>query len=169
MSKAKNPKKQADENVHIGIGADKRKKIADGLSVLLAESYTLYLKTHGYHWNVTGPFFSSLHLLFEQQYTELAAAIDVIAERIRALGHYSPASFTEFAKLSGIQEDTSVPKAMAMVETLANDNEHILETARSLIPLTLEAGDEATNDLLTQRLQVHSKSAWMLRSHLIEG
>lgn len=168
MGKPKNTKKQVDENVHIGIGASKRKEIADSLAVLLAESYMLYLKTHGYHWNVTGPFFSSLHLLFEQQYTELALAVDVMAERIRALGYYAPASFTEFSKLSGIQEDTSVPKAMEMVEALAADNEHIIETARNIFPICQEYGDEATTDLLTQRLNVHSKSAWMLRSHLVE-
>jgi len=168
MAKSKSSKKQSNTNVHIGIGTDKRKKIADGLNVLLAESYVLYLKTQGYHWNVTGPFFSSFHTLFEQQYTELAAAIDVIAERIRAIGHYAPASFSEYVTLSGIKEDTSVPKALDMIAALASDNEHIIESCRTLIPLCVEYADEATTDLLTQRLHIHSKSAWMLRSHLAE-
>ncbi len=168
MDKTKNTKKKADANVHIGIDANSRKQIADGLSVLLAESYMLYLKTHGYHWNVTGPFFSSLHTLFEQQYTELAQAIDEIAERIRAIGFYAPASFSEFDKLSAIKEDSGIPKAMEMVQNLAVDNEHIIETSRKVLPLCAEFGDEASLDLLTQRLHVHSKSAWMLRSHLAE-
>ncbi len=168
MGKIKNTKKKADVNIHIGIDAGSRKKVADGLSVLLAESYMLYLKTHGYHWNVTGPFFSSLHGLFEQHYTELALAIDEIAERIRAIGFYAPASFSEFEKLSSIKEDTGIPKAMDMVYNLAADNEHIIETCRSIIPLCAEFGDEASTDILTQRLHAHSKSAWMLRSHLAE-
>ena len=168
MSKSKNTKKQSESNIHIGIGADKRKKVADGLSVLLAESYVLYLKTQGYHWNVTGPFFSSFHMLFEQQYTELAAAIDEIAERIRAIGHFAPASFSEFADLSGIKEDTSVPKAIDMIAVLAKDNEHIIETCRKLMPISEEADDEASSDIITQRLHIHSKTAWMLRSHLAE-
>jgi starvation-inducible DNA-binding protein len=168
MGKNKNTKKKADTNVHIGIDADGRKQIADGLSVLLAESYMLYLKTHGYHWNVTGPFFSSLHTMFEQQYTELALAIDIIAERIRAIGFYAPSSFSEFAKLSAIKEDIGIPKAMEMVHNLAADNEHIIETCRKILPLCTEFGDEASTDTLTQRLHVHSKSAWMLRSHLAE-
>jgi len=168
MGKIKNTKKKADVNIHIGIDAGSRKQVADGLSVLLAESYMLYLKTHGYHWNVTGPFFSSLHGLFEQQYTELALAIDEIAERIRAIGFYAPASFSEFEKLSSIKEDTGIPKAMDMVYNLAADNEHIIETCRNIIPLCSEFGDEASTDILTQRLHAHSKSAWMLRSHLAE-
>jgi starvation-inducible DNA-binding protein len=168
MGKSKNTKKKADANVHIGIDEASRKQVADGLSVLLAESYMLYLKTHGYHWNVTGPFFSSLHSLFELQYTELAQAIDEIAERIRAVGFYAPASFSEFDKLSSIKEDTGIPKAMDMVYNLAADNEHIIETCRKIMPICTEIGDEASTDILTQRLHVHSKSAWMLRRHLAD-
>jgi starvation-inducible DNA-binding protein len=168
MGKNKNTKKKSDANVHIGIDADTRKQIADGLSVVLAESYMLYLKTHGYHWNVTGPFFSSLHAMFEIQYTELALAIDEIAERIRAIGFYAPSSLSEFSKLSAINEDSGVPKAMDMVQNLASDNEHIIETCRKILPLCSEFGDEASTDTLTQRLHAHSKTAWMLRSHLAE-
>ena len=154
-------------DVNIGISKDKRKKIANGLSKVLADSYMLYLKTHNYHWNVTGEHFHSLHEQFEQQYTELAEAVDEIAERIRSLGYRSPGSFLEFQELTSIEEDTHHSiKAMEMVRRLAVDNEAVLRTAREVVPACEDAGDEATIDLLTQRLHVHSKTAWMLRSHL---
>lgn len=154
--------------INIGISDEHRKKIADGLSRLLADSYMVYLKTHNYHWNVTGKLFHPLHEMFEEQYTELAEAIDVIAERIRTLGHRAPGSFREFIEITSIEEDTNMPKALDMVEQLAKDNETILRTAREALPACDEAGDEASLDLLTQRLHVHSKTAWMLRSHLEE-
>lgn len=153
-------------DVNIGIPKENRKKIADGLSRVLADSYMVYLKTHNYHWNVTGELFHSLHEQFEEQYTELAEAIDVIAERIRALGHRAPGSFREYAELTSVKEDTDQPGALEMVRRLAVDNETILRTAREVLPACDEAGDEASIDLITQRLHVHSKTAWMLRSHL---
>ncbi|MDX1642133.1 MAG: Dps family protein [Balneolaceae bacterium] len=154
-------------DVNIGISEDARKKIAEGLSKVLADSYMLYLKTHNYHWNVTGEHFHSLHEQFEEQYTELAEAVDEIAERIRSLGYRAPGSFREFQEITSIEEDTDHDiKAMEMVRRLAVDNEAILRTARQVVPACDEAGDEATLDLLTQRLDVHSKTAWMLRSHL---
>lgn len=153
--------------VNIGISKEQRKEIADGLSKVLADSYMLYLKTHNYHWNVTGEHFHSLHEQFEEQYTELAEAVDEIAERIRSLGYRSPGSFLEFKELTSIEEDTDHDiKAMEMVRRLALDNEQVLRTARQAVPACEDAGDEATLDLLTQRLDVHSKTAWMLRSHL---
>lgn len=153
--------------VNIGISEEQRKKIADGLSRVLADSYMLYLKTHNYHWNVTGAHFHSLHEQFEEQYVELAEAIDEIAERIRSLGYRSPGSFREFIEITSIEEDTDHKiEAMEMVRRLAVDNEAVLRTAREVVPACDEAGDEATLDLLTQRLDVHSKTAWMLRSHL---
>ncbi len=154
--------------VNIGINKEHRKKIADGLSRLLADSYMLYLKTHNYHWNVTGELFHPLHEQFEQQYTELAEAVDDIAERIRALGHKSPGSFKEFYELTSIEEDTEKPKAMEMVRRLAIANEKVIRTAREALEAPKEADDEASIDLITQRLHVHSKAAWMLRSHLEE-
>lgn len=152
--------------VNIGISKEKREGIAKGLSKVLADSYMVYLKTHNYHWNVTGTLFNSLHGQFEEQYTELAAAIDEIAERIRSLGYRAPGSFLEYSELTSIDEDTDQPEALEMVRRLAVDNEKILRTAREVLPLCQEADDEATIDLLTQRLHVHSKTAWMLRSHL---
>jgi starvation-inducible DNA-binding protein len=152
--------------VDIGIDADIRKEIADGLSRLLADTYTLYLKTHYFHWNVTGPMFQTLHLMFETQYTELALAVDLIAERIRALGFPAPGSYTEYAKLSSIPETTSVPKATEMIELLVQGQESVCRTARSIYALAAKASDEPTADLLTQRLQLHEKTAWMLRSLL---
>ncbi len=152
--------------INIGISADDRKAIAEGLSRLLADSYMVYLKTHNYHWNVTGKLFHSLHEMFEEQYTELAEAIDVIAERIRALGYRAPGSFREYTEITSIEEDTDRPEALEMVRRLAVDNETIIRTAREVLPACDEAGDEASIDLLTQRLDVHSKTAWMLRSHL---
>lgn len=153
-------------DVHIGISTEHRKKIAEGLARVLADSYMLYLKTHNYHWNVTGEHFHSLHEQFEVQYTELAAAIDEIAERIRALGHRAPGSFLEYSKITSIEEDKDHPEALEMVRRLALDNEQILRTAREVLPVCDEADDEASLDLLTERLKVHSKTAWMLRSQL---
>lgn len=152
--------------LHIGISEENREAIANGLSHLLADSYMLYLKSQNYHWNVTGPQFTSLHNLFEEHYTELAEAIDVIAERIRALGHYSPGTFNQFAALSNINEEADIPSAEEMVRKLVEAHEQTLQTARKLLPICDQADDEATLDLATQRLQVHSKAAWMLRSHL---
>ncbi len=152
--------------VNIGISKEKREAIAKGMSKVLADSYMVYLKTHNYHWNVTGTLFKSLHEQFEEQYTELAASIDEIAERIRSLGYRAPGSFREYSELTSIEEDTDQPDALEMVRRLAVDNEKILITARKVLPTCQEADDEATIDLLTQRLHVHSKTAWMLRSLL---
>lgn len=152
--------------LNTGIEEGKRQEIADGLSRLLADTYTLFLKTHNYHWNVTGPMFQTLHLLFETQYTELFAASDLIAERIRALGHYAPGSYAQFAKLTGIKEATTVPKAVDMIRDIMESNEAVARTARSIFPAAEAASDEATMDLLTGRLNIHEKAAWMLRSHL---
>jgi starvation-inducible DNA-binding protein len=153
-------------NIDIGIEASDRKEIADGLSKLLADTYTLYLKTHYFHWNVTGPMFQTLHLMFETQYTELALAVDLIAERIRALGYPAPGSYSAYAKLSSIPETTEVPKATEMLKLLVEGQEAVCRTARSIYPAVEKASDEPTADLLTQRLQLHEKTAWMLRSLL---
>ena len=152
--------------IDIGISAADRTEITDGLSRLLADTYTLYLKTHQYHWNVVGPMFNTLHLMFEQQYDELALAVDLIAERIRALGHPAPGSYREFAALSSIPEDDDVPDATAMIRRLVEGQEAVVRTARSIFPAVQRGGDEPTADLLTQRMQVHEKTAWMLRSML---
>jgi starvation-inducible DNA-binding protein len=152
--------------VDIGIAEKERKKIADGLSHLLADTYTLYLKTHNYHWNVEGPMFQTLHTMFELQYTELALAVDLIAERIRALGHYAPGSYAQYAKLSSIKEETGVPGAQDMIKDLVKGNEAVSKTARALFPVVDKSSDEPTADLLTQRMQIHEKTAWMLRSLL---
>ncbi len=152
--------------INIGISEKNRKQIAKGLSRLLADSYMVYLKTHNYHWNVTGELFHSLHEQFEEQYTELAEAIDEIAERIRALGYRAPGTFKEFTEITSIKEDTAQPAALDMVRKLAVDNETILRTCREALHPCHEAGDEASIDLITERLKVHSKTAWMLRSHL---
>lgn len=164
MSIVKTEEKKLD--INIGISEEHRKKIADELSKVLADSYMLYLKTHNYHWNVRGELFHSLHEQFEEQYTELADAIDDIAERIRALGYRAPGTFKEFHELTSIREDQEEPEAMEMVRRLALGNELLLRTAREALEPAKEAEDEATIDLLTQRLHVHSKTAWMLRSHL---
>ena len=150
----------------IGIDDKTRARIADGLARLLADSYTLYLKTHGFHWNVTGPMFNTLHLMFMDQYTELWNALDPIAERIRALGHYAPGSYAQFAALSSIPEETGAPCATDMIGQLIAGQEAVVRTARKLFPVVDKAGDEPTADLLTQRLQIHEKNAWMLRSLL---
>jgi starvation-inducible DNA-binding protein len=151
-------------NIDTGIPAKQRKEIADGLSRLLADTYTLYLKTHNYHWNVTGPMFQTLHTMFEQQYTELATAVDEVAERIRALGHPAPGSYAAFAKLSSVHEAEGTPSAEDMVRDLVSGNETVAKTARSIFDAADEGKDEATADLLTQRMSVHEKTAWMLRS-----
>jgi starvation-inducible DNA-binding protein len=152
----------------IGIQESDRQEIADGLSRLLADSYTLYLKTHNFHWNVTGPMFQTLHLLFEQQYTELALAVDLIAERIRALGFPAPGTYSDYARLSSIPETTGVPKAKEMIRLLVEGQEAVTRTARSIFPVVDKVNDEPSADLLTQRMQIHEKNAWMLRSLLEE-
>jgi starvation-inducible DNA-binding protein len=152
--------------IDIGIKDKDRKAIAAGLGKLLADSYTLYLKTHNYHWNVTGPMFNTLHLMFEQQYTELALAVDLIAERIRALGHPAPGSYRAFSELTAIEEETGVPTAEEMIARLVEGQETVVRTARKLFTLVEKANDEPTADLLTQRMQIHEKNAWMLRSLL---
>lgn len=154
--------------IDIGISKDDRKKITEGLSHLLADSYTLYLKTHNFHWNVTGPMFQTLHLMFETQYNELALAVDGIAERIRSLGHYAPGTYAEFVELSSIKEAKGVPAAKDMIKQLVQGHEAVAKTARGIFPAAEKASDEATADLLTQRIQLHEKTAWMLRS-LLEG
>lgn len=152
--------------VNIGINEEDRKEIAQGLSRLLADSYSLYLKTHNFHWNVTGPMFQTLHILFEEEYTELATAVDEIAERIRALGYPAPGTYSEFAELSSIPETKGVPKADEMIRLLVEGQESVVRTARSIFPVVERVNDEPTADLLTQRMQVHEKNAWMLRSLL---
>jgi len=154
--------------IDTGIAAKDRAKIAAGLSKLLADTFTVYMKTHNFHWNVTGPMFNTLHLMFETQYTELWTATDLIAERIRSLGHYAPGTFAEFAKLASIEETPGQPKAEAMIRLLVEGNEAVVRTARAVFPAVDKANDEPTADLLTQRMQVHEKNAWMLRS-LLEG
>jgi starvation-inducible DNA-binding protein len=156
----------ATRNMNIGIPVEQRTEIAGGLSRLLADTYTLYLKTHNFHWNVTGPMFQTLHLMFETQYNELALAVDLIAERIRALGFPAPGSYREFAKLSSIPEASGTPAAKDMIEQLVAGQEAVIRTARSIFPSAEAANDEPTADLLTQRLQIHEKTAWMLRSLL---
>src|SRR6266496_2933033 len=141
--------------IDIGINEQDRKDIAEGLARLLADTYTLYLKTHNFHWNVTGPMFQTLHLLFEQQYTELALAVDLIAERIRALGFPAPGSYQQFGKLSSIKEETGVPSAKEMIRQLVDGQQAVVRTARSVVPVVGDAHDEPTLDLLTQRMQVH--------------
>ncbi len=154
--------------IDIGISNNERAKIAEGLSRLLADSYTLYLKTHNFHWNVTGPMFNTPHLMFETQYSELALAVDLIAERIRALGYPAPGSYGDFAKLGTIKDAQGVPKAEDMIRELVAGQEAVVRTARAAFPAVEKASDEPSADLLTQRMQVHEKNAWMLRS-LLEG
>ena len=154
------------QTIDIGIQENDRKAIAEGLSRLLADTYTLYLKTHNFHWNVTGPMFQTLHLMFETQYNELALAVDLIAERIRALGYPAPGTYAEYSKLSSIKEEPGVPKAEDMIRLLVSGQEAVARTARSIFPTVDKANDEPTADLLTQRMQIHEKTAWMLRSLL---
>ncbi len=153
-------------NIDIGINEKDRAEIANELSKLLADTYSLYLKTHNFHWNVTGPMFQTLHLMFETQYNELALAVDLVAERIRSLGFPAPGTYSEFARLSSIRETSGAPKAEEMIQLLVEGQEAIVRTARSVFPVAEKASDEATADLLTQRIHLHEKTAWMLRSLL---
>ncbi len=153
-------------NIDIGIDETDRAAIAAGLGKLLADSYGLYLETHNFHWNVTGQMFQTLHVMFETQYTELAIAVDIIAERIRSLGFPAPATYSEFMRLSSIEDVQGVPRADEMLRLLVDGQEAVVRTARSLFPLVEKASDQATADLLTQRIQLHEKTAWMLRSLL---
>ncbi|HEY0856005.1 MAG TPA: Dps family protein [Albitalea sp.] len=155
--------------IHIGISEQDRSAIADGLAHLLADTYTLYLTTHNFHWNVTGPMFNTLHMMFMTQYTELWNAVDPIAERIRALGHHAPGSYAQFGQLTSIKDvPAAPPKALEMVRILVEGHEAVARTARGIFPLADKANDEPTADLLTQRLSVHEQTAWMLRSLLEE-
>jgi starvation-inducible DNA-binding protein len=153
-------------HINTGISAAQRAAIVQGLSRLLADTYVVYLKTHNFHWNVEGPMFQTLHQMFMEQYTETWNAIDLIAERIRSLGEYAPGTYKQYAKLTRIQETEGVPAAEEMVRLLIEGQEAIVRTAREVLPLADEADDEPTLDLLTQRMQVHEKNAWMLRSLL---
>src|SRR5690606_18878240 len=155
-------------SVNIGIGEAERGKIADGLSRLLGDSFTLYLMTHNFHWNVTGPMFNSLHDMFMEQYTEQMQALDEIAERIRALGFHAPGTYSEFLDLASVKEVKDAPKALDMVRHLVDAQETTARTARALFDVVEKAGDQPTADLLTRRLDVHEKTAWMLRSLLVE-
>jgi len=153
-------------SIETGIGENARKEIANGLSKLLADTYFLYMKTHGFHWNVTGPHFKQYHDMFEEQYREQWEALDELAERIRALGEYAPSTYDEFAALSSMSETKGVPGAQEMVKILKEGNEAVVKTARAAVPAAAEAGDEATVDLITERLTAHEKAAWMLRASL---
>jgi starvation-inducible DNA-binding protein len=152
--------------IDIGIDDEERREIAASLSRLLADSYTLYLKTHNFHWNVTGPMFQTLHLMFEQQYNELALAVDLIAERIRALGFPAPGTYRDLSRLTSIPEEADVPRADDMIRLLLHGHESVIRTARSAFAVADRAADQTSMDLLTQRMQVHEKTAWMLRSLL---
>ena len=152
--------------IDIGIDAAHRQQIAGGLSRVLADSYTLYLETHNFHWNVTGPMFRTLHLMFETQYGELALAVDLIAERIRTLGLPAPGTYRQFLELSTIKEQTGIPAAQDMIRLLVEGHETVARTSREVFKLAEKASDQPTCDLLTQRMQVHEKTAWMLRSLL---
>ena len=152
--------------IDIGISEEDRKSIVDGLSRLLSDTYVLYLKTHNFHWNVTGPMFRTLHLMFEEQYNELWLATDLIAERIRSLDFFTPGTYSDFSKLTSIKETTTVPSAEQMIAQLVDGHETVARVARNLVAIADEGSDEATADLATQRLQVHEKTAWMLRSLL---
>lgn len=154
--------------IDIGIEAKLREELAGGLSRVLADTYTLYLKTHYFHWNVTGPMFQTLHLMFETQYNELALAVDLVAERIRALGFMAPGTYRQFAQLSAIKEEEGVPKAQDMIQRLVEGHETVARTSREIFKVADGANDQPTCDLLTQRMQVHEKTAWMLRSLLEE-
>lgn len=153
-------------DVNIGIETKQREEIAGGLSKVLADTYTLYLKTHNFHWNVTGPMFQTLHLMFEQHYNELALAVDAVAERIRALGVQAPGTYRQFSALSSIKEEDGVPKAQDMIRLLVQGHEAVARTSRGVFTIASEANDQPTCDLLTQRMQIHEKTAWMLRSLL---
>jgi starvation-inducible DNA-binding protein len=150
--------------INIGIDEKERKQVCRGLNKLLADSYLLYLKTQNYHWNVTGKMFPQLHLLFEEQYTDLAEAVDEIAERIRALGEFAPGSFASFSKVTSIKEENGIPSAEEMIHNLVVGNEAVVTTSREIIALSEEAEDDVTIDLMVKRMQIHEKNAWMLRS-----
>ena len=152
--------------INTGISAEQRGSIVQGLSRLLADTYLLYLKTHSFHWNVEGPMFQTLHQMFMEQYTETWNAIDPIAERIRSLGEYAPGTYREYARLTRIKETEGVPRAEEMVRLLIEGQEAVVRTAREALSVADEANDQPTLDLLTQRMQVHEKNAWMLRSLL---
>jgi len=152
--------------VDIGIDEKQREEISQGLLKLLADTYTLYLKTHGFHWNVTGPMFQSLHTLFETQYNEMWMAVDEIAERVRTLDSWAPGSYAEISKLSTVKENKGRLEALQMVRSLVEGHETVIKTIRSIFPKAEKAGDQATVDLLTKRLEVHEKTCWMLRSQL---
>lgn len=154
------------DNIDIGINDEDRLAIADGLKKLLADSYTLYLLTHNFHWNVTGPRFRELHLMFEEHYTELATAVDEIAERIRTLGVFAPGSYKAFSELSSIEEATEVPDADTMIKQLTKAHEQVVKTCRDVLPLSQKADDESTTSLVSDRMRIHEKTAWMLRSLL---
>jgi starvation-inducible DNA-binding protein len=156
----------SNSSINIGISEKDRKSVCRGLSKLLADSYLLYLKTQNYHWNVTGKMFQPLHTLFEEQYKELAESVDEIAERIRALGEFAPGSFSSFSKVASIKEENSIPTAEEMIHNLVQGNEAVVTTAREIINLTDECEDDVTADLMIERMQVHEKNAWMLRSML---
>ncbi len=171
MAKTKSDKAPSPgpSSINIGISEKDRAAITSGLSRLLADTYTLYLTTHNFHWNVTGPMFNTLHTMFMAQYTELWTAVDPIAERIRSLGHPAPGSYAQFGALASIPDAPALPpKALAMVKILVEGHEAVARTARGIFPLADKAGDEPTADLLTQRLTVHEQTAWMLRSLLEE-
>lgn len=155
--------------INIGIEENDRQEIANGLSLLLADSFTLYMKTHNFHWNVTGPMFQTLHVLFQAQYTELWNALDLIAERIRSLGHYAPGSFQRFSELTSIDEEHGVPSAREMMQQLVEGQEAVARTAREVFKIADAANDQPTADLLTQRMEIHEKNAWMLRSLMEDG
>ncbi len=154
--------------LNTGIQESEREQIVQGLSKLLADTYILYLKTHNFHWNVTGPMFQTLHLMFEQQYNELALAVDIIAERIRALGFPAPGTYAEFIRISSIKETDGVPKAEDMIRILIDGQEAVIRTARTILPMVEDVHDAPTVDLLTRRMDIHEKTAWMLRSLLEE-
>lgn len=151
-------------DINIGISAKKRENSAEAVSKLLADTYTLYLKTHGYHWNVEGPHFQSLHIQFMDQYTEMWTAVDELAERVRALGHYAPSSYADMAKLSSIKEETGKPDWKTMVKNLAAGHESMAKTAREVLRIAEESGDDATADIVAPRVTLHEKTAWMLRA-----
>ncbi len=151
-------------DINIGINEAGRLKSANAVKQLLANTYTLYLKTHGYHWNVEGPHFQQLHIQFMEQYTEMWAAVDVLAERIRALGHFAPASYAEMSSLSSVKEETGTPDWKAMVQTLAQGHEEVAKTARDVLRIAEQVGDDATADVVAPRVTLHEKTAWMLRA-----
>ncbi|QJE01082.1 DNA starvation/stationary phase protection protein [Massilia forsythiae] len=156
-------------NIDIGITTEDRAKIADALSHVLADSYMLYLKTHNFHWNVTGPMFQTLHTMFQEQYTELWTALDDIAERIRALGHFAPGTYKRYAELSSIREEAGVPNAQEMIRQLVDGQEAVIRTVRSAFRIADEASDQPSAGMLSDRMEIHEKNAWMLRSFLENG